>query len=393
MKTVKYLAAFNRYFPAVSGAEVYFSQILTSLKKSGADVNVLTYNAVSVKDYRGGSAPLPKHSSEKGIDIDRYKLTKIFLKERIFHFFESISFFPYIFGYSSTLSLKMIFSMMTRIHSSDFVITGAMPFTAVIYPALRFAKLFKKKSVLIPLIHLGPQKSERFKYEYFSKSCEKLYNMADIIVVLSSYEEEYLKSINYGGHIVKIEPYIKGKNLSEKMMGDKIRLLTMGYHNFEKGFETTLEAYKLLKRRKRKVHLTVIGYVDSKYSDLVTADESITHYEFVDEDLKRKIMSESDIFILPSIAESFGIASVEANSCGLPVIGAYCSGSSSVIKNGVNGFLISFGDYQSGVLFIEQLADNKSLYKTMSRASLKIAEKFSPEMFEEKMKKLKESLQ
>ncbi|MEM2276636.1 MAG: glycosyltransferase [Thermoproteota archaeon] len=52
-------------------------------------------------------------------------------------------------------------------------------------------------------------------------------------------------------------------------------------------------------------------------------------------------MKASKVFVLPSSREGFGIAALEANACGIPVItvkhdrNATCD----LIKNGVNGFI------------------------------------------------------
>ncbi len=50
------------------------------------------------------------------------------------------------------------------------------------------------------------------------------------------------------------------------------------------------------------------------------------------------------IFLLPSDAESFGLAALEAMACGVPVIGTRAGGLPEVVESGVNGFLCPVGD-------------------------------------------------
>jgi glycosyltransferase involved in cell wall biosynthesis len=51
-----------------------------------------------------------------------------------------------------------------------------------------------------------------------------------------------------------------------------------------------------------------------------------------------------DLFLLPSAHESFGLAALEAMSCGLPVVGSSTGGLPEVVEDGQTGFLASPGD-------------------------------------------------
>ena len=53
----------------------------------------------------------------------------------------------------------------------------------------------------------------------------------------------------------------------------------------------------------------------------------------------RSFLSASDIFLLPSATESFGLAALEAMSCEVPVIASRVGGLPEVIETGVTGFL------------------------------------------------------
>lgn len=58
------------------------------------------------------------------------------------------------------------------------------------------------------------------------------------------------------------------------------------------------------------------------------------------------LLATSDIFLLPSEYESFGLAALEAISCGVPVVGSDAGGLPEVITDGETGFLLPVGDVE-----------------------------------------------
>lgn len=75
-----------------------------------------------------------------------------------------------------------------------------------------------------------------------------------------------------------------------------------------------------------------------------------------------KILCFSDLFLLPSITESFGLAALEAMASGVPVISSNTGGIPEVNVEGVSGFLSDVGDIEDmskNALYI--LSDRKRL--------------------------------
>jgi len=58
----------------------------------------------------------------------------------------------------------------------------------------------------------------------------------------------------------------------------------------------------------------------------------------------------SDIVVLPSISEAFGMTLLEGMACGLPVVSSNATGCSSLIKNNENGFVFQNNKELSGIL-------------------------------------------
>lgn len=72
-----------------------------------------------------------------------------------------------------------------------------------------------------------------------------------------------------------------------------------------------------------------------------------------------------DIFASPSHRESFGVAALEASSCGLPVVATKVGGLLETIENGVTGILVPAEDVLELRKAIRQLAESETLRKRM----------------------------
>lgn len=89
------------------------------------------------------------------------------------------------------------------------------------------------------------------------------------------------------------------------------------------------------------------------------------------------LLSISDVKLLFSEKESFGLVLLEAMACGVPCIGTNIGGIPEVIDHGQTGYLVEVGDYQSAAEFAIQLVTNEDLYKQFSKRAIAYAqEKF-----------------
>ncbi|MEL7058428.1 MAG: N-acetyl-alpha-D-glucosaminyl L-malate synthase BshA [Acidobacteriota bacterium] len=94
-------------------------------------------------------------------------------------------------------------------------------------------------------------------------------------------------------------------------------------------------------------------------------------------DRPEKVLQASDLFLLPSIAESFGLAALEAQACGVPVIGYRAGGLPEVVVDGETGILCPEGeDVCLGGLSAELLHD-ATRHRAMREAARTNAERFA----------------
>jgi len=82
-----------------------------------------------------------------------------------------------------------------------------------------------------------------------------------------------------------------------------------------------------------------------------------------------KILCFSDLFLLPSVTESFGLAALEAMASGVPVISSNTGGIPEVNIDGVSGFLSNVNDVEDmSKNAIRILSDNNRLKEFKDRA-------------------------
>lgn len=79
-----------------------------------------------------------------------------------------------------------------------------------------------------------------------------------------------------------------------------------------------------------------------------------------------ELLCTADICVASSIREGFGINLVEAMYHGLPVVAVNNRGHATIIKNGVNGFLVPLNNYKKMSEKILQLVEDKEIYKKFS---------------------------
>jgi N-acetyl-alpha-D-glucosaminyl L-malate synthase BshA len=82
-----------------------------------------------------------------------------------------------------------------------------------------------------------------------------------------------------------------------------------------------------------------------------------------------KVLQEADVFLLPSETESFGLAALEALSCGVPVVATRVGGLPEVISDGENGFLLPLGEVTAMAQATARILGDDALHARMSRAA------------------------
>jgi N-acetyl-alpha-D-glucosaminyl L-malate synthase BshA len=89
------------------------------------------------------------------------------------------------------------------------------------------------------------------------------------------------------------------------------------------------------------------------------------------------LLSASDLFLLPSAQESFGLAALEAMACEVPVVASDVGGLPEVIESGRSGFLHPMDDVEGMAATAVRLLTEDDLHRRIAVASrLRVVDQF-----------------
>lgn len=184
----------------------------------------------------------------------------------------------------------------------------------------------------------------------------------DMVVNVSNYE--YQAALKYGLSDFKQKviysgiPSEMGKfNPEVKLSPGKLNLLFVGRFDPQKGIDYFLQIFSKVKRN--DLHLTVIGdnvigggtYIEKKDT------ERITFLGWVPHENLASYYNASDIVIMPSRWEAFGLVAIEAMKYGKAIIVSNRGALPEIVQDGRNGYVFDFNRPEQ----LQQILQNLSL--------------------------------
>lgn len=183
----------------------------------------------------------------------------------------------------------------------------------------------------------------------------------------------------FGVDIDVFHPGKKEKESSEKFIISTLKSLSPEY-----GIDVLLKAVKDIRdfHPYIPIQVNVAGKGPSedilkRMSKDLELEGCINWLGFISQDEIAETLRNSDIAVIPSYRESFGVSAVEAQACGIPVVITDVEGLKEATSPGETSIVVNTGDYKGLSKAIVQLYENESIRKKMGESARKIVcEKF-----------------
>lgn len=352
-------------YPTFGGSGVVATELGLALSKRGHHIHFITYNLpvrletlndpnihfheVNVPDY-----PLFKYQpyelalSSRLVDV--VKANKI----DVLHVHYAI---PH--AYAAYMAKKMLLDsgiqipIVTTLHGTDITLVGSHPFYK---PAVTFSINHSDRVTAV---------SESLKQDTL-----RLFDIEKNINVIPNFiDTEKIK--------------LKGKPCERSLLAEKEEKILTHISNF-RPLKRIMDVISIFEgvQPKIKSKLMMVGEGPEKKRAIQYVNEKGLEEQVLflgNSNEIDKILCYSDLFLLPSEKESFGLSALEAMAHGVPIISSDAGGIPEVNKHGKTGYLSKIGDTESMTLNALSLLQNESLHKSFKRQAEQQAEKFNLE--------------
>lgn len=193
------------------------------------------------------------------------------------------------------------------------------------------------------------------KTPFFRNIANKIVKEASGVLFLSEpYKDEFIEkhvinklksSIRDKSSVIRngLESFWLENKYQVKTLEDckAINILCVGKIDENKNIITTIYALDILRSEGYKVSFTVVGQViDQKIQKEITQSDYTNIIDYLPKEELIKIYRKNDIYVMPSIYESFGRVYAEAMTQGLPVIYSKGQGFDGIYPDGFVGYSV-----------------------------------------------------
>ncbi len=342
---------------------------------------LLFYSPVSL--YSGGGAErwhcdITNALANQGISVEiitgnlsEGRWTKKRLEDNL----ESILFteLPYLQIFGMLIPTPSVLSILyKKFKESDYIhfIYGFMGQDIIV----ALLKFLARKKVIVG--HHAPIFHKSLIHNLYMKFISRyLMGFFDYHMTLNKKDKDFfeqkwgIKNVHFIPSGIRVEKYLKLKR--KKQSG--LQFLTVGRLSDQKGTDLLLPAIEKFNSKFPKNDFRFVfvgsGTYDSLAEEYAKRNKNIFFKGFVDDSVLIKIYQTSDIFLLPSREEPFGLVLIEAWASGLPILATKTEGPLDMLKNGKNGWFI-YEISVDGIL--KSLEDIKQLYDNDHNFSVKL---------------------
>lgn len=307
------------------------------------------------------------------------------LKQLFFVNTHKLNFRSFVFHSIMFVRVMKIFRIVKYVNPTAVFITMEHPWMLLV---LYYIKKFMPKVKIFYIKH-NPSVFTSLASKIYNLALEKidqtLIKNSDYIYTLSySVKHEILTTynlpsykvynFNLGAHSILCDKVVHKGFYRDSIL----RLLFFGRILEYKGIDILVDSYEILKKRSSNFNLELTiageGFIDNKLLQRIkTLGIRLMNYWINDDDLCR-LLSETDIIVIPyREASQSGPASI-AVALGIPVIATKVGGLIEQIHDGINGILIEPNNPEEIVRAIKTILDDPNLLYRFSKGAKSLRE-------------------
>ena len=241
------------------------------------------------------------------------------------------------------------------------------------------AKKIKQKYGIFTTVTLHGTSFERnLKTKNGRKAIKDVFNAVDYAVCVSNKIQKCLIELNIKNSVV----IYNGINMKSKIQKkQKFSIISVGNMIKSKNFDVTIKVVKDLSEIYKDIHLTIVGEgaEREKLEELVKKlklEDTVDFTGYLNNDDVLDYMGKSEIFLMPSSPEGFGIVYAEAMHNKCITIGTKNEGIDGFIINGKNGFLVNT-DEEEITNLIDKIYKNEYNLQNIRDNAYKTVEKLT----------------
>lgn len=193
-----------------------------------------------------------------------------------------------------------------------------------------------------------------FRNQIWQQRVESVLNSMDAIITVSRKNQACLEKLLITTPVIVIPNgfsedlfYPQDRDECRKKLDlplDRKIILTVGNLVDVKGHKYLIEAMEHLSKQRTDILCVIVGsgFLQAALEEQIKVarlEESVFLAGGKPHEEIPMWMNACDVFVLPSLNESFGIVQIEAMACGKPVVGTYNGGSEEIILADKNGLL------------------------------------------------------
>lgn len=364
---------------------VFVHEQVKELKKQGCDVTVVSpvkYVPFPLKHVSSKwckIADIPEQETLDGVKVYHPRYPS-FPKNLLFH--QS--------GQLMYLSIRKVIRNLHQLYKFDMIHAHvALPDG---YAAHKISR--ELNCPFLVTIH-GQDFQKTINYnENCKKNIELTLNESAKVILVGSKLKRLLKEAKFNGQInydiipngVDFDRITVTNTKNNYFVSQGPRLLSVSNLYPEKAIDDNLYALKMLTEKYPDVEYNIVGDGPEreKLEALVDELDLGRNVKFLGAFTQKEvfnIMSQCDVFSMPSINEAFGVVYIEAMSLGKPVIGCIGEGPQDIISDKENGFLIERNNVEQLASTLDLLFNNKKLQEEIGRrGKVTVEERFKWEI-------------